>query len=926
MPAGDASRPAESRAIDHFLTAAAAGPAALLIEGDPGIGKTTLWLTAVDQARERGFQVLSTRGAEAESVLAHSALADMLSALDTAAFAHLPPPQRLAVDRALLQVDSNATVTDPRAVGAAFLSVVIGLTVEAPVLLAIDDVQWLDSSSRQVVEFAARRLSGAVGLLGTVRSDPTRGRVAARLQLSNPDGMSWLRVDPLRVAALSKMVAERLGRSFSRTVMARIQEISGGNPFYALELARAIDSETIGDHVSVQAFETALPRTLSELVEARIGNLDAGVRDVLLAAACVAAPTVDFVARATRNDAGHVVELLEQAEAWGIVAIDGHRLRFTHPLLARGVYTDAGAARRRTMHRRLAGMVQEPELVARHLALAATTADPNTLQSLDAAAESARSRGAPAAAAEFVELAIGLGGDTPARRIRMASYYLSTGDAARARSQLTEIVDKLEPGAIRAEAASLLGVVHIFDSSFTAAAGVLERALDEAADDVELRTRLLNALSYARYNAGRFGAATQSIDDAVAHAEGLGHERLLSQALSMRVVLGFLRGDGLDEPRLARALALENRDADMPMAFRPRMQNAMLRSWTGQLDLAHHDLAAIRQRCVERGEENELIFVAVHSVLLEIWRGDFRAASVIADDTLERAQQLGGDVPLFVALTIRAALASYAGRENDTRRDTADALTASLRSGANLMAVWTLTTLGFLEVSLGNYEAALAAIGPLLTRLERAPRATEIVFAAFLPDAVEALVGLRRVLDAERLVTVLETNGARLGRPWMLAVGGRCRAMMLAAEGDVDAAIVAAEQAMAEHDRLPMPFERARTQLLLGQLQRRARRRDVATTTLREALSAFEAMGTPLWAHRAEAELARMSVNPNRTGDLTPSEHRVAELAASGMTNRDVATALFISPKTVEANLARVYRKLGIESRAELGSHMSVNR
>jgi DNA-binding CsgD family transcriptional regulator len=188
-----------------------------------------------------------------------------------------------------------------------------------------------------------------------------------------------------------------------------------------------------------------------------------------------------------------------------------------------------------------------------------------------------------------------------------------------------------------------------------------------------------------------------------------------------------------------------------------------------------------------------------------------------------------------------------------------------------------------------------------------------------LPDAVEALVVLRRVDDAERLVTVLETNGTRLGRPWMLAVGGRCRAMLLSAEGDLDAATVAAERAMAEHDRLPMPFERARTQLLLGQLQRRSRRRDVATTTLREALTVFEDMGTPLWARRAEAELARMSVDPNRTGDLTPSEHRVAELAASGMTNRDVATALFISPKTVEANLARVYRKLGIHSRAELG-------
>ena len=153
----------------------------------------------------------------------------------------------------------------------------------------------------------------------------------------------------------------------------------------------------------------------------------------------------------------------------------------------------------------------------------------------------------------------------------------------------------------------------------------------------------------------------------------------------------------------------------------------------------------------------------------------------------------------------------------------------------------------------------------------------------------------------------------------MLAIGARCRSMWLAARGDVEAAARTAHDAMAQHDRLPMPFERARTQLLLGQLQRRQRQKERARATLREALQAFEAMGTPLWANRARAELARADVVPTDSLALTPSERRVAELAASGMTNRDVAAALFISPKTVEANLARIYRKLGIKSRAELG-------
>jgi len=156
----------------------------------------------------------------------------------------------------------------------------------------------------------------------------------------------------------------------------------------------------------------------------------------------------------------------------------------------------------------------------------------------------------------------------------------------------------------------------------------------------------------------------------------------------------------------------------------------------------------------------------------------------------------------------------------------------------------------------------------------------------------------------------------------MRAIGARCRSMWLAAQGEIEAATRKAREAMTEHERLPMPFERARTQLLLGQLERRQRRKDVAAANLSEALRAFEAMGTELWPIRARAELARTKVTWSRDAGLTPSEQRVAELAASGMTNRDIAAALFISNKTVEANLARIYRKLGIRSRAELGRRL----
>jgi DNA-binding NarL/FixJ family response regulator len=186
------------------------------------------------------------------------------------------------------------------------------------------------------------------------------------------------------------------------------------------------------------------------------------------------------------------------------------------------------------------------------------------------------------------------------------------------------------------------------------------------------------------------------------------------------------------------------------------------------------------------------------------------------------------------------------------------------------------------------------------------------------------LIHLGRLDEAEPLIEALERNGRRLDRAWMLAVGARCRGMVLAAHGDLDDASRAVETAMAEHERLPMPFERARTQLILGRLQRRLGHRDAATKTLQAALESFEHLGTPLWADRASAELARADVGSRApAGGLTPTEQQVAELAASGMKNRDVAAALFISPKTVEVNLARIYRKLGIRSRAELGRLMA---
>ncbi|OBK46811.1 LuxR family transcriptional regulator [Mycobacterium sp. 1081908.1] len=901
------SRQAEERALADFLDSALREPSALVIEGEAGIGKTTLWLDAVAQAGERGFRVLASRAAAAESVLAYSALADLLSRVDTSIWADLPAPQQHGLDAALLRNRDGTHNTDARAVAAAFLAVITRLATQDPLVIAIDDLQWLDTSSANAVSFAARRLPPGAALLCTTRTEEP----ALRPQLPSPDAVQRIQLQPLTVGQLHQLLADRLGSSLARPMLLRVHEISGGNPFFALELAREIETDR-------RTTELSLPNSLSDLVASRIGRAGAGAEDALLAIASLPDPTVQMVAQAVGTAPDRVVELLGEAEAHAVVAVDGNRVRFTHPILAHGVYSGAAPIRRRVMHRRLAELVSEPELRARHLALSDATGESQTVEALDTAAEIARGRGAPAAAAELLELAIGLGADTPERWIQSAAHHFAAGDPARARKALEQTISQLSPGVLRAEAFYLLGVVRLCNDSHAEAAALFDRALAEVGDQLAQRVQISIILSFTLFDSGDLRSAIKSAQNAVQHAAELGQPQPMSHALSMLVMLAFMHGDGVDEGGLRRALEAEDPDADIPLMCRPSMQHALLLSFTGRLDEAAQHLMSIRQRCGVRGEEGDLPYVTFFSALVEMWRGNFHEATVIAEDAMDRALQVGGDIPIVVAQTIRGLLAAYVGDEDAARSDIGAALPVSQRCGMYRLSVWQISALGFLEVSLCNYEIALTTLEPLLARLHSALGGTEIYVAGFVPDAVEALIGLGRFDDAEPLVEALERNGSRLDRAWMLAVGARCRAMLQASRGDLPAATATAERAMTEHERLPMPFERARTQFLLGQLQRRQRHRDSAAATLRDSLQTFEELGTRLWADRVKAELARGMSGRQRAEGLTPSEQRVAELAVTGMTNRDIAVTLFISPKTVEVNLSRIYRKLNIRSRMEL--------
>jgi DNA-binding CsgD family transcriptional regulator len=270
-------------------------------------------------------------------------------------------------------------------------------------------------------------------------------------------------------------------------------------------------------------------------------------------------------------------------------------------------------------------------------------------------------------------------------------------------------------------------------------------------------------------------------------------------------------------------------------------------------------------------------------------------------------------------------VSAHLGNAQETRRLAEEALALYEQSPWELGALWVRARLAFLELSVGDPEAAIAALGPLVGIVASGavaePTAGDMFFHG---DAAEALIAVGRAEEAEAITSWLQERGAALDRTWAIAVGARCRGLILAAEGNVGLAEEALERALAAHEELPMPIERARTLLALGRVRRRLRKRRAAKAALDEARAIFDSVGSPRWAEQADEEISCLGLRPKMEDDLTPSEERVATLAARGLTNREVAAALSVTAKTVEAHLARAYRKLDINSRAELGARMAM--
>jgi DNA-binding CsgD family transcriptional regulator len=903
-------RTRELLAIDRLLAQLEERPAVLVFEGEPGIGKTTLMRAAVTDARKGQRTVLACSGAVTETRLSYVALSDLFSSVDPDAVAtSLPPPQREALDAALLRAGSSSADADPGAVASAVLALLEKLAETQPVLVAVDDVQWLDRPSAGVIEFCARRLSGTMGMLVSRRP---------RLDPNSPPRFEGLKdlvvehVSPLSDRALTTVVREQAGGVVSRRAEARIVDLAGGNPLYALELLRALPPG------EPPAGPLALPPNLQEMVATRLAGLGPEVEELLLAVAALADPTVDLLARALGPE---VPALVEQAEAQGVLERWEPRVRFTHPLLAEGTLARAPASKRRAMHRRLSGVVSGGEDRARHLALGEVL--PEALTALVEAADETRARGAPMAAAELLELALELGGDS-SLRVRAAAHHLDAGQVPRAEELLEAATADLAEGEERAAALLLLADLRMRADSFVEAQALLEQAAAEGTRESPLQVEIGLRLAFAQYNLNQRVEAAATGHGTYELAERLEVPGLLAQALGVLLNVDFAIGRGIDEERLVRALELEDPALRTWSPFRPSLTVSMVLAFSGRIDEALELLEGLTREQMVRGEEHDLAWVLARVVWLQCWRGDLEGAEWMVNEAEQRLLALDTPVARLLALTARGQVEAYAGRADKAREVAEGALALAEETQWRGAIAWQHMTLGFLELSVGDHEAATARLASF----------AESAIASGLPepaadgalvygDAAEALILVGRVEEAEPLVALLEERGAALDRTWAIAVGARCRALVLAAEGDVRGAEKALQRALAAHRRLPMPVEHGRTLLALGRMQRRMRERSEAKRSLDQALGLFEKVGAQLWAEQACSELAALGLRAGSRDELTASEERVARLAATGLTNRQIASSLQVSPKTVESQLGRVYRKLEVRSRAELGARIA---
>lgn len=916
-------RSAELEQVDELRRWMRDGLTVVTLTGEPGIGKSTIWAEAVRRARNDGVAVLEARPSESEAHLAFATLADLFDPVADRVRARLAPPLARALAVALLLEEPGAEPVDQRAVGSAALGAIRVLAAEGPTLIAIDDLQWIDQPSARALDFALRRARALpVGLLASARS---QGRADGPGLLEGAARAAhrswWVPVPPVSLGAFHEIIRQQLGHSVPRPTLARIHEASGGNPFYGLELARYIGAGDPG------AAPRVSPAVL-ELVAARMSGLGDQEQRLLLAVAIARGPSIELLARALRSSSTAVRRLIDRCQEAGITVVESGRIRFAHPIFATAVYATADAAVRRGMHARVAAVTGDPETRARHLALGTADPDVAIAAAVEAAAHSARARGAPDIAAELAVHAHRLtppadADDLIRRGIDAAEYRLHAGDLVEARRLLGEVLVTCGPGPGRARALRVLGEIEYADTGYVAAAAAFEEAVSAAGDDAGLVSALERRLAYALMALGKFDQVRAHAGRAFEHARGSADPIDRAESLAVAAIADLLLGHGLRSDWIEEALALEDPRREMAIEMRPSLIAGDMALYVGDLSRSVRMLSELHRSMAEQGYESDQVVVASHLIWAECWRGNLGAAERHAAESIDAARRVGSPSVECLATAYAALASAWAGDIAVTRARVGRAMELVEQTGFMVGAMWAAWASAIIALAAGDARAALSALSPLAAKVEAEGGSIEPARTPFLPDAIEARIGVGQIEEAEALLRVLEQSAERTERMWARASASRCRALLLAARGDLVGAREAIEDAIAVGSQLELRLELGRSLLAMGEIDRRGRHRAAALAALTEATTIFDESGARLWAARAREAAARTQARRgSRDTLLTASERRTAELATSGLSNREIAAAMFVSPKTVEANLGRAFAKLGVRRRGQLAARL----
>jgi DNA-binding NarL/FixJ family response regulator len=880
-----------------------------VLSGEPGIGKSTLWQSAVELGRSRGFATLCARASEAEAQLTFAGLADLLEPVDRDVLAELPAGRRHALEVAIGRAESDAAAPEPLAIAAGLLDALGLLSAREHVLVAIDDLPWLDRASAAALLFAARRLADdSVRYIVSRRSGPP-----SELEtVLEPAGVARLELGPLSFGAINRVLTDRLVHSLPRRVTRQIFETSRGNPLFALELGRAVVEHGLPEIGAA----LPVPAMLEELFGARIAALPPDVRRTLLALALSGglggaelAAVVDPLA-------------IDDARAADVLRFEGARVRASHPLLAAAAAQSSTARERRDVHLALAEAVGDPVLRARHLALAASAPDAPLAAELSAAAARAAQLGAVQDAVELARHALrltpGRDGESDERLLELARYLMNAGDVPPATELLSERIESLRPGPARAAAHLLL----VEASGPSVEEEHSSRAIAESADDPGLhaealgRRAILLALSRVRRMVEAEQVAREALDAAQAASPDAERRALVALAW-VRVLRGCAIEDLAErsERLVPTTSSLYENSLDRPAGAR--------RAFRGEVAEARETFRRLLATADERGEFPSSIVFTLQLCEVELRAGHSSAAARALEEWHEwTLLEPWTDVVTKRLQALLAALRGEAGRASTLATEILEASEASERGWDRLDAL---------------RAAGLAAL--LERQSERAITSLEAVWAHTLRegvdepgafpvagDLVEALAESGRLEAANEVIERLGRLASDQQHPWGLATTKRSRAVVRLVQGQDDAAVAELEEAGADYGALGLDFESARALLFLGRAQRRFRKRAAAREALEHARSTFAELGCPGWAQVAGDELARISGRRKASeGALTPTERRIAELVATGLSNKEVAAELFVTVTTVESHLSKVYAKLGIRSRTQLARHVGAS-